>query len=307
MITQYFDKCKSIPKLAKNGMTFSVGYDYWLEILIERAMRLFVWKNTEDVPSKEIEICLMLNGTCGVTDKYKNKLSVYNGQLCGKPTQYYDEFEQYNIYSPVYSQILNVDKDVVVINNNTLRNSIYMLAHRYAMLLAHTEVTLADLLINLRQDGSVPIAGRENEKTAYEAYRNNLCNGKVGAIYDPAFLNMDFKEISNNTNTNIKDLMEVRENLLQSYYNDLGVKTAHAKKGNMIQEEVSANDSMLLLNLNDMLEQRKIGCEKVNKLYGTNWSVDISEELKYNENMEGDETYERTNNVTDVQSKSEEQ
>lgn len=304
MIAGYINNCESIKKLAKNGMTFSVGYEYWKEILIERAMRLFVWKNTGEVPAKEIELALMLNGTAGVTKKYKNELSVFNGQLCGNPTRYYDEYEQYSVYSPVYAEILNVNKDIVVISNNTCRNSIYMLAHRYAMLLAHTEVTLADTLINERQGGSVPVAGRENEKTAYEEYRNNLCNGKVGAIYDPAFLNMDFKEINNKTNSNIKDLMEVRENLLQSYYSDLGVKTSREKKGNMIEEEVNANDSMLLLNLNDMLEQRKIGAEKVNAMFGTNWTVDISEELKYNEIMEGDESNERNDNVRALQNKS---
>ena len=294
VLDYYFENCKSINKLAKESMTYSVGYEYWKKLLIERAMRLFVWKNTGDVPSKEIEIALMLNGTAGVTNKYKNILSVFNGQLCGNPTQYYDEFEQYSVYSPVFAAILNVDKDVVVINNNTCRTRIYNLAHRYAMMLAHTEVTLTDELINMRQGGSVPIAGRENEKTSYEQYRNNLANGKIGAIYDPAFLNMDFKDINSKSTNSIKDLMEVRENLLSNFYNDLGVKTSREKKGNMISEEVNANDSMLLLNINDMLEQRKIGCEKVNKMFGTNWSVDICDELKYNEIMKGDE-----NNATD--------
>lgn len=297
VLDYFFENCKSINKLAKESMTYSVGYEYWKKLLIERAMRLFVWKNTGVVPAKEIEIALMLNGTAGVTNKYKNKLSVFNGQLCGNPTQYYDEFEQYSVYSPVFSDILNVDKDVVVINNNTCRTRIYNLAHRYAMMLAHTEVTLTDELINMRQGGSVPIAGRENEKTSYENYRNNLANGKIGAIYDPAFLNMDFKDINSKSTNSIKDLMEVRENLLSDFYNDLGVKTSRDKKGNMISEEVNANDSMLLLNINDMLEQRKIGCEKVNKMFETNWSVDICEELKYNENMKGDENNETDDNV----------
>ena len=290
VLDYYFENCRSINKLAKESMTYSVGYEYWKKLLIERAMRLFVWKNTGVVPAKEIEIALMLNGTAGVTNKYKNKLSVFNGQLCGNPTQYYDEFEQYSVYSPVYADILNVDKDVVVINNNTCRTRIYNLAHRYAMMLAHTEVTLTDELINMRQGGSVPIAGRENEKTSYEQYRNNLANGKIGAIYDPAFLNMDFKDINSKATNSIKDLMEVRENLLSDFYNDLGVKTSREKKGNMISEEVNANDSMLLLNINDMLEQRKIGCEKVNEMFGTKWTVDISEELKYNKINESEVT-----------------
>ena len=49
---------------------------------------------------------------------------------------------------------------------------------------------------------------------------------------------------------------------------------------------------MLMLNLSDMLYNRQLGCEKVNKLFGTNWSVDISEELKYNEFVKGGENNE---------------
>ena len=74
--------------------------------------------------------------------------------------------------------------------------------------------------------------------------------------------------------------METRENLLNAFYSDLGVKTAWNKKGNMINEEVEANNSMLLLNISEMLDQRKQGCEKVNKLFGTNWSVEISPEIE---------------------------
>ena len=69
---------------------------------------------------------------------------------------------------------------------------------------------------------------------------------------------------------------------MDSFYNDIGVKTGYSKKGNMIQEEVEANDSMLLLNISDMLDSRKKGVEKVNAMYGTNWSVKLAEGLEIN-------------------------
>jgi hypothetical protein len=48
---------------------------------------------------------------------------------------------------------------------------------------------------------------------------------------------------------------------------------------------------MLLLNVSDMLNSRKKGAEAVNALYGTNWTVRLSDEIKYTEEntMEGDE------------------
>ena len=294
MIFDDIYNCPSISskKLAKESMTYEWGYDYWKSILTERAMRLFVWKNTGDVPQREIEFALMLNGSCGVTNKYKNTMAVFNGQYSGSPTIYYDMYEDYAVYSPVYSKILKVDKNVAVIRNNNCMNSIIPLVHRYATMLSHTEVSFINTLINGRDSGGIPIASTNAQKIAIENYRNSLFNGKVTSILDPAFSGVQFLSVDKNTTLNIKDLMETRKNLLNSFYEDLGVKTAREKKGNMIQNEVNANDSMLMLNLSDMLYNRQLGCEKVNKLFGTNWSVDISEELKYNEFVKGGENNE---------------
>lgn len=284
-LDEYLKANTNIKSLAKENGTFAGAYKYWKDILFERAMHLFKW-NTGDMPSYEIEIALLMNGAVGITDKYKGELSAFNGWYCGEPTQYYDIYESFSIYSPKFSGVFKVGKDITVIKNNALRNSIYPLVHRYAIMLAHTEVSLINTLINGRDSGGIPIASTNAQKEAIENYRNSLCNGKVTSILDPAFSGVEFVSVSKNTVLNIKELMEVRENLLNAYYADLGVKTAWNKKGNMINEEVEANDSMLLLNLSDMLEFRKKGCEDVNKMFGTNWTVDLSPELKYNESKE---------------------
>ena len=45
--------------------------------------------------------------------------------------------------------------------------------------------------------------------------------------------------------------------------------------------EVEADTSLLLLNLSDMISKREEGCKLVNKMFGTNWSVHIAEEIDY--------------------------
>ena len=37
----------------------------------------------------------------------------------------------------------------------------------------------------------------------------------------------------------------------------------------------------MLINLNDMLESRKEGFERVNKRFGTSWTVELNEDLDY--------------------------
>lgn len=288
-LNNYLERNTNIKQLAKEGGTFADGYAYWKELLFERAVRLFKWENTYEVPPHEIEVALLLGGACGITDKYKKTLSAFQGWYAGAPTQYYDQYEDFSIHSPVFSGVFKIGKDIEIIKNNALMNSVYPLVHRYAIMLAHTEVSFVNTLINGRDSGGVPIASTAAQKQAIEDYRNSLCNGKVTSILDPAFSGVQFLSVDKNTVLNIKELMETRENLLNAFYADLGVKTAWNKKGNMINEEVEANNSMLLLNISEMLEQRQIGAEKVNKLYGTNWKVDISPELKLMMEEKGDE------------------
>ena len=78
-------------------------------------------------------------------------------------------------------------------------------------------------------------------------------------------------------------------NILNNFYADLGVKTTWNKTRNMIREEVNGNDTMLLMNISDMLATRKSACESINRKYGTNWSVTLAPELEYDRGGNNDE------------------
>ena len=59
-------------------------------------------------------------------------------------------------------------------------------------------------------------------------------------------------------------------------------------------KEVTADTSMLLYNVSDMLEERKRGVDAVNNMFGTSWEVRLSDEIDYNtenqpEDLEGGE------------------
>ena len=286
-LDNYFCNNTNIKKISKSSTNFTSGYNFWLNFLFERCVRLFKWKNLpETIENHELESIALMNGTAGATDKYNNKLYIYNGSYAGKPTVYFDIFEDYTVYSPLYSENLKIGKDVIVLKNDSLHNSIYPLCHRYAMLLSHCDVSLAAALINGR-DKTVPIASTEKQRIALENYRNALANGNITtAILDPAFVGVEFTSVPNSGKDTILEIMELRERLLNSFYNDIGVRTVRQKSENLITSEITGSDPMLLLNLNDMLDCRKKFAEELNKKYNLNVEVDIAEELKYNE--EGD-------------------
>lgn len=275
------DEGRKISKLARESSTFNVGYKYWRELLFERIMRLFVWENTDDdnILPKEIEQRLMLAGHCGIA-KYKGELTAFFGSFFGV-TKYIDEWKNYIIRCPIYSGKRTIDKDVIVINNNSLRNPAFMLVHHYAIMLAHTEVTLVNIMVNARDAGGVPVVSTEKQKQSITEYQGKIFNGQYGVVTDIGNLGIEYMGSDRKTTQNIMDIMETREKLIKSFYSDIGVRSAFEKRNNTVQAEVEADTSLLLLNLSDMLKAREIGAEKVNNLFGTNWTVHIAEEIDY--------------------------
>lgn len=273
------DEGRKISKLARESSTFNAGYKYWRELLFERMMRLFVWENTGDVKPKEIEQRLLLAGHCGIA-KLKGEITAFFGSFYGV-TKYLDEWKNYIVRCPIYSGSKVIDKNVVVIDNNSIRNPAFMLVHHYAILLAHTEVTLVNCLVNARDAGGVPVVSTEKQKQSISEYQGKVFNGQYGIVTDIGNLGIEYMGADRRTNQNIMDIMETREKLIKSFYSDIGVRSAFEKRNNTVQAEVEADTSLLLLNLSDMLKCRELGAEAVNNMFGTNWSVHIAEEIDY--------------------------
>ena len=108
---------------AKQSCTYKAYYEYWIEQLFERIMRLFVWENTDDVEPKEIEERLLLQGHCGITKILGEKeLTAMFGNFYGV-SKYVDDKPYYMVRCPLYSGSRTIGKDIVVIRNNSLKNS----------------------------------------------------------------------------------------------------------------------------------------------------------------------------------------
>lgn len=266
-------------KLSKGACTYNALYGYWREQLFERVMRLFVWES--DVEQKEIEQRLIIAGHCGITKlPRKKELTAMFGTFYGV-TEYFDEFKNYTVHCPIYAGTRTIGKDIAIISNNAERNPVLPLIHHYAQLLAHAEVTFLNILINARDNSGIPIVSTERQKQAVIQYQGKKFNGQYSAIADPGALGVNYTQQTTLNSSLYKEMWETRNNILKEFYSDIGVKAAFEKQSNTIDAEVRSNDSLLLLNIKDMLEYRKRGCEAVNKLYGTNWSVKVSDEINY--------------------------
>ena len=280
---------KEISKLARESCTFNAFYEYWRDELFERIMRLFVWENTYTlsdnkvvgIKPKEIEQRLLLQGHVGISViPGETELTAFFGNYYGIG-KYLDEKPNYMVRCPIYSASRAIGEDIVVIDNNSLRNPAYDLVHHYAIMLAHAEVTLVDALVNVRDAGGIPVASTEKQKQSITQYQGKIFNGQYGVVTDTGNLGINYIGSDRKTAQSILDIHQIREKLLKSFYSDIGVRSAFEKRSNSVEAEVEADTSLLLLNLADMIACRKKGAAAVNDMYGTNWTVHIAEEIDY--------------------------
>ena len=274
-------------KNLQNACTLPDFYKYWRDNLFERLFRLFIWDGTGDLDAKEIEERLFIAGHCGIA-KYKGKPTAFFGSFFGV-TVYQDEWTGYSVHSPIYSNTYKIGKNIAIIENNSLKNPSIEHVNHYAKLLAHADVTLMKELVEARDPGGVPIAQNEKAKQSLYDYQKKMYVGKIGVVSDLAGIAVDYLGSDRKTQIDINSVWDVRTKLLKQFYSDIGIRATFDKRSNTVVDEITSDSSMLLYNISDMLESRKAGAEKVNELFGTNWSVRLSDQINYNEENEPDE------------------
>ena len=265
----------------ENACTYPDFFRYWRENLFERLMRLFIWEGMDNPLPKEIEQRLIIAGHCGICD-FKERLTAFFGSFFGV-TVYNDMWTNYNVHSPIYSGSKTIDKDLIIIDNNSIRNPSLLHVNHYAALLAHAEVTLMMQLVEARDSGGVPIAKTEPAKQSILTYQAKKYNGKIGCVSDPAGIGVEYQGADRHTSLDISGIWDVRTKLLKQFYADIGVRATFDKRSNTVVDEITSDTSMLLYNVSDMIKCRKDACEKINNLFGTNWSVRLSDEIDYSD------------------------
>ena len=265
----YLDEIKNIKTYRNGKPQFANSFKYWRNKLFEQVNKLFTWNNLS-FPQKEIETRLHLYGIVAII-KEDNDLIAVKPNLNGV-TNYADEYTDIDFATPLISGKKIINKDCVIIDNNTLRNATINSIDRYAMMLAHTEISLVTALVNGRATKTYVATNNKIAENIRE-YQNKLYNGQNDVIVDSSFIGLDIKDNDNSSLNSIKTLYDIRQNLLYSFLEDMGIKKNQQKKERLVTEEVNADETLLKLNIKDMYDNRKIACDKINKMFNTNFEV----------------------------------
>lgn len=278
---EYFDADSLV---SRKKLTFKKAYNFWYGVLFERTVNIFTW-NELTFPQKEIEILLTLKGFCGHLRFKKNKLlGIANGSMTGV-TNYPDEFTRFVYATPLESGIKTIGEDVVIINNNQIRMPTNFVIEVYASLLAHADLSLQAVLINTRATGLVK-GKTQQQVEAINKWYNALANGKTIAILDSNDLNsllgdkgIEFFNTAYPSNMSIDSYYQIRENLLKSFYSEIGINSMRDKRERVVEAELDTNLNRILFNVDDMLSCREKACKEINKMFGTNISVELNREI----------------------------
>lgn len=294
---------------SKSKLTYQKAFRNWQNILTERVINVFRWNNL-NFPQREIEILLILVGFCGFTKFKKSKdLGAVYGSMSGV-TNYPDIFTTFTYATPLESGMKKIDSELVVINNNEIRMPSLVVVNNYAHLLAHADLSLQALLINCRSGGIIK-ASTQKQVDSVNNWYNSLYNGKSVSVLDDSSLDsfidtksMDFLQTTTNSRVDINDYYLIRENLLKSFYSDMGIAGTREKKAHLLNDEIYTDINRVIFNVNDMLHERQQAVEKINDIFNTNISVEFNTEIQeqidamenndetgdYSENVGKDET-----------------
>lgn len=255
------------------------------EITYNKTMAMFKYHNLPDsLPCYELENLLQKNGFACVA-KVESELYAFDGGLGGEPDVYYRP-----TICTVANPALNLSKDFVInkdcaiIKNDSNMVGLSHTISKYNTLITENEITILIALINSRM--SVIFSGSDSAtKTSAEQYLSMIKQGKLGVISDNAFLESLSINMGNNTRNNVfEDLIRLNMYLKASLNNSIGLNSNTAlKKERLITAEIDVNNTSLYPLIDDMLECRRIGVEKINELFGTEITVELNSSWDYRE------------------------
>lgn len=176
-------------------------------------------------------------------------------------------------FRPTISETLDINKDVVIIRNDTNYRGLYQLHHKYAELLAEAELSLRSTLVVLR-DQLLFIAKTESQKRAVDAYIHSRELGEPGFIFSHD-LGTPLETVAQNTHTNAVELaVNGLQAIKAAWYNEIGLNPSFSMKREYTSaQEIDTNTDLLMPIIDDMFESRKVGIDNVNKLFGTDITV----------------------------------
>ena len=245
--------------------------------MLTKTITIFKYGNLpETITDKDIEIITQVNGY-SVWKEVDGKLYVFYGSLGGEPNPYYLPTLAI-IANPAlrYNASLKIDEECVVMLNDYLYTGLMPLFNKYGSLLTEADISLKYAIINARVPALLQSDNDNTYKSAQEFFAKIEKGDGYGIIASKEFFegikSQDFYK-----QPYIKDLIESIQYIKASWYNEIGLNAQfNMKREALNSAESTLNDDILHPTIDVMLQCRKKAVEKINKMFGTNITVELN-------------------------------
>ncbi len=265
------------------------GYNYFIKMLYEKCLGMFTYKNLpESLPATEIEKRVMWDGFAGVFNHPKYGLTVCDGGLSGV-NQYYNPTTFIYSQPMLGSNELKINDNCVIIYNSQSDMiepyGFKTLIKRYARMLADVESSIDIMIINSRATKLNSVADGLTAKSVNNAMQA-IESGELYTVNQNSIID---KWTTKDWNTahpdTLEKLIDARQCILNSFLEEIGVKSINEKRERMITNEVTADNQLLMVNTDDLLYMRKDAINKINDMFGIDASVELNEHYDVSKNV----------------------
>ena len=253
----------------------------YIVYMLDRTQRMFEYKGLPDtIPARMLEFQLQVNGFTCIAE-HNGELYAYWGGLGGEPDVYLrPTICVVSNAAQRFSKQFKIDEDCVIIRNDAFLYGMMPLFRRYATAMVENDLSFRLASINSRIQALIT-APDDTTAAAGNKYLEDIEDGKLGVIASNEFLDgLKAQPIQGSMRT-FTDLIEYQQYLKASWFNEIGLNANYnMKREKLSTTESQMNSDALLPLVDDMLEQRQLGVEKVNEMFGTNITVEFSSSWK---------------------------
>lgn len=276
------DYNKFLKKLEKSKDDFRK--DLYISTFCEQLANMFEYQNVpETLDTKHMELYMICDGVAGVTKQNGNIIACAGG-VKTPYNAYYEEqgFHAVNHFGSI--DFVN-GVDGVIFNNTAFRNPDYNI-YKTAELLASVDLSQ---ILNINRTRINPIVITNNKKNATKIEEViKIQNSEKVPVMDKIKTSI-FDETDNSDDFNVLNLVDYKlvecvETLSKystvirkNFYNLYGMPIPTSEKSAQTNDTELLSECIVSMILpNDRLTERRKAVDMVNKLYGTNITVDFS-------------------------------
>lgn len=263
----------------KKNFDDTIHITHLMNVLIS----MFEYKNLPDtLPEWLIESIFISEGACAVCE-INGQLYTGTGGFCGDVKNYLPTEYQINNVGIGHKQGKIGEVFAVGYNNNTITPDWYLM--QTASIL--TEIDVSERCnVQFSRFLRIPKVSDTKEKTAIESAVKSITEGRFESIVSNNILENalygereDFLDLVDVDKIDkLQYLNQYRDNIIKRFYQiyGQGMQTT-SKLAQQTTEELHGNDTVAMINVLDRLKYRKKFVNEINRMFGTDISVDFSE------------------------------